>query len=280
MSKTTAQYHPRHQWLNQAAIDYHTELAKPAGARNDELIDSLRSEILVGLNDFFRFLTVSKQTIGTQNTEDIVQNLLVSTMEVTNAKGMPGWLDGFQLSKGVPFLGYLADCAKGGASHTIRDEAPGSGRAQDETRRFRKELAKRREEHPDEDLDTAKTQVFNAMGIGLDQIKNVEVLSKIHIVSTEQPIGEGITLGDTLAHAEDEQISTIDRTTLQLRIDRMPDRYKGVLESMLEGRIEGIHEIKFGKPMTLAEKVVTFSTAMKVARDRASRRNPFESEQE
>jgi len=267
MSKNTAQYHPRHQWLNQAAIDYHTERAKPTGVRNDEMVDSLRSEIWVGLNDYFRFLTVSKQTFGTQNPDDIVQSLLVSAMEVENAKGKPGWLDSFQVSKGVPFLGYLATCAAGGTAHAKRSEAPGSGRAQDETRKFQKEYAQRREENPAEDPDEAKIQILNAMGIGMDQIKNVEVLSNIHILSTEHPIGEGITLGDTLASDDRGGLSTIDRTTIQLRIDKLPDRYRRVLESMLDDSVEGIHDIKFGKPLTLAEKVVFFSTAMKVVRE-------------
>lgn len=269
--KQHAQYHPRHQWLNQAVIDYHTELAKPTGVRNDELIDSLRSEIWVGLNDYFRFLTVSKQTVGTQNTDDLVQSLLVCTMESENARGKPGWLDSFQISKGVPFLGYIANRAAGGVEHTKRDEKPGSGRAQDETRRFRKELAARQEQFPNEDPDEAKRQVFNAMGIGIEQIKNVEVLSGIRIVSTEHPIGEGITLGDTLAADEPAGLSTIDRTTIQLRMERLPERYKGIVDSMLNNSIEGIHDIKFGKPMTLAEKVVVFSTAMKAMREHTSR---------
>jgi hypothetical protein len=265
------QYHPRYQWINTAAIEYHIELAKGPGVMDEEKLDALRSDIWAGLSDYYKFLTVTKQTFGAFNQEDIVSSLLIRTMEHSNKKGDPGWLDSFSLSEGVPFLGYIAKLAPGAIEHLKRSENAGSGRTQDEIRRFNKKLAERREEHPDEDLDTAKINVFNALGIGIEQIRNVEAISAVHIVSTEHPIGDGITLGDTLhADSEGKGLSTIDRTTLQLRQDRLPIRYQRVLESILDGGIEGIHDIKFGEPLSLAEKVVVFSTTMKAVREHTS----------
>jgi len=267
-----AQYHSRYQWINEAAVEYHIELAKGPGVKDEEKLDALRSDIWAGLSDYFRFLTVTKQSFGSFNQEDIVNSLLIRTMEQKNKKGAPGWLDSFSIAEGVPFLGYIAKLAPGAIEHLRRSENAGSGRTQDEIRRFNKKLAERRELHPNEDLDTAKINVFNELGIGIEQIRNVEAISAVSIISTEHPIGDGITLGDTLhADGEEKGLSTIDRTTLQLRQDRLPIRYQRVLESMLDGGIEGIHDIKFGEPLSLAEKVVVFSTTMKAVREYTSR---------
>lgn len=272
MSDAPSQYHQRHQWLNDAAVDYHTELAKPEGVRDAERMDALRSDIWIGLVDYFKFLNCTKKSFGTVTPEDIVNYLIICTMEKVNGKGEPGWLEQFSMSANVPFLGFLHKRAEGATEHLKRKENPGSGRAQDTQRQYNKDLAKRREEFPHEDADLAKINVLNALGCGMDQIKNIEMLSALQIVSTEHPIGEGITLGDTIRDPEDGKgLSTIDRTTLQIHLDKMPVRYRRVLNSMLEGGIEGIHDVKFGERLSLAEKVVVFSTAMKVIREHTKR---------
>ena len=270
MSKTTAQYHPRHQWIDAAAVAYHLERSKDAGTRDEELIDSLRSEIFSGLSEYFRSLNATKKTQGIHDPEDYAHDLLVSAM------GDKGWLEQFDVTMERPFLGFVALMAEGGATHTTRKELPGSGRTQDMTRKFKKERGKLIAEHPEKDLDEISEEVLNMMtgscGLGMEQIRNIRVNCEIKFVGTEDPIGEGITIGDTLAFEEDpDEINLIDRTTLQIRLERMPPRYRRILDSMVVSRVEGLHEIDFGVPLTLAEKAILFDTAIRIGQERTNR---------
>lgn len=275
---TLNHYHPRHQWINDAAVEFELEHSKPSGVKNDERIDALRSDILSGLREFFLTLAATRQTVGIHDQEDFVHDLLIDVMR----EG--GWLDSYESAKLVPFLGYVADNAPGGVSHTIRKEKPGSGRTQDTARKVNKEVKAIQKEHPERDLDDIRIGVLNSMsGLGIAQIKNISSIktkskslgteiTNIRFVGTEDPIGEGITLGDTLAHEENPAaIGTIDRTTLEIKLERMPFRYRRILDSMIDTGVEGLHDIKFGEALSLAEKVVLFHTAIQIGKERTTR---------
>lgn len=275
MKASTTQYHPRHQWINDAAVDFHLELSKPDGVRNDEKVDSLRSEILSGLQEYLGSLSATRLTIGIHEQDDYVHDLLLHIM------GDTGWLMQYDINnaKGTPFLGYIAGMAKHGVSHTTRKEFPGSGRTQDALQKYEKGVVNYLADHPDADLDDARLAVLNRMtaeGLGMEQIKNIRTICDLKVIGTDDPTGDGITVGDSVSNEHvpgscPHELSTIDRTTLQIKLDRMPPRYRQVLDSMIDQGVEGLHEIKFGTPMTLAEKAVVFSTAIQIGMERTTR---------
>jgi len=264
------QYHPQFQWINEAANDYHTELSKPDSQERAEHLDALLSDIISGLTHYLKTLHSTRRSIGILDQEDIVQGVLVNVLrDPSRTRNKEGWLERYNPSAGIPFLGYIANMTDGGVLHEIRDELPGTARTQDlhQTLNKSKELAL--QENPNLDLDDFRIGILNSMGVGRDQVNSLEALEKLSVLYLDDPIGEGINLCDTLRETSAAgALADIDRTHIQIDITRMLPSHQGPLTSVLEDGA-WLHEIDFDRSMSLIEKAVFMSTCFRVGKARA-----------
>ena len=270
MVTNNLQYHPQFQWLNEAANDYHAELSKLDSPERAERLDALRSDILSGLSHYLRTLKSTRRTMGIMDQDDIIQGVLMNVLrDPSRPRNKEGWLERYQPSCGTPFLGYIANMTEGGVLHEIRKEMPGTARTQDLMQKLHKETKEALVENPDLDVDDFKIGILNSMGVGVDQVSNLEALEKLSVLSLDDPIGEGINLCDTLRETVPTGcLAEIDRTHIQIDITRMLPKYQGPLTSVLENGA-WLHDIEFDQPMTLVEKAVFMSTCFKVGRAKA-----------
>lgn len=236
-------------YLNSLAVDFATlEL-------DDESRERIYQELYQGSFEFL-MVQVPLKVEGLE-TSDIVIQLAESQL--------PTWIQQFSVNKQKKFLNYISNHARHACKNIFRDSRglQPSARAYDRYQRIQTDLRNGRP------MEEALNEHLYHAGIGLKLQKQVECLlaSALDPVSlsakfTDKDGGSShMTIEDRLVYNETFEVER----EASMPVDHLPERYKNLLEQLRPGVGLRLHEIDFGRPMSLVDELVMLDNALRMA---------------
>lgn len=241
---------PGYEHLNQLAVDYALNDMTP------EVRDRAYQELYQGAWEYLQTsvpLKVEGMEVG-----DIVAYCA--------EKRFNRWINTYDPTKrnAKTFLNYMSEYAKRACRVIFRD----SRDAAPSRRMYEGYQAIKAGEARGEDVSELLDQHLYHSGKGLTLVKRTESLLQTGLdsVSTARPMGDGddsMTLEDTLQVSADD-VYDMDRV-IQFQVNKMPKRYRSLIEQLSPGTDLRLHEMDFGRSgLRLIDKLVMLDTAFRL----------------
>lgn len=242
-------------YLNTLAVDFATL------DMDDESREQMYQDLYQGAFEFL-MVKVPLKVEGLEKS-DIVIELAENQL--------PNWIKNFSVNRNKKFTNYISNHAQQACKNVFRNSRglQPSARAYDRYQRIQTRLKK------GEPMERVMQEELYHAGIGLKLQKQVENL----LASSLDPLsmsanftdkdrdGNRMTIEERLVYNEPFEIER----EASLPVGHLPGRYKHILEQLRPGVGLRLHEIDFGRPMSLIDELVMLDNALRMAV--SSRRN-------
>ncbi len=201
----------------------------------------------------------------TMSHEDLVHELAIH---------IPAWMDCYDSGEGATYVGYILRQAQKASMRAFRDSSGIPRRVWEARMKVISLITKGmpKEEAVRKVLWGLTPDMQKKVTIAIEQDLRMDSLDRTltGTGSSDAPIGP---LSDTIGYDDPAQEGIIDRTSRASIVTRLHTKHHKLVDQIMDHGISGLHDLDFGAPMTLLQKITLLSETLARVEDAVQRKS-------